>query len=93
MSRIAGKIYFICLVVVLRVVFEDLGFLLVIEVADEVVEIEFFAPFLAVDEPISKLAYAAYKGVVESYICSESATSNLRARRNRNWERLSAQAL
>lgn len=78
--------YFICLVVVLRVVFEDLGFLLVIEVANEVVETEFLAPFLAVNEPISLLAYATCKDCEDSYICSESATSNLRARRNRSWE-------
>jgi len=39
-------------VVVLGVVFEDLGFLLVVEILDEVVEIGFKAPFLAIDEPI-----------------------------------------
>jgi hypothetical protein len=44
--------YFIRLVVVLGVVFEDLGFLLVVEIADKVVEAKFFAPFLAIDEPI-----------------------------------------
>jgi hypothetical protein len=50
-------------VVVLGIVFENLGFLLVIEVADKVVEIELVAPFLAVDKPVFILVYAARKDV------------------------------
>jgi hypothetical protein len=52
------KAHFICLVVVLRVVFEDLGLLLVVEVADEIVEVEILAPFFAVDKPVFVLVYA-----------------------------------
>jgi hypothetical protein len=52
------KMYFIGLVVVLWIVFEDLGFLLVIEVTDKVIKIEFLAPVLAVDEPVIFLMYA-----------------------------------
>jgi hypothetical protein len=84
-----GKAHFIRLVVVLRVVFENLGLLLVIEVADEIVEVEVLAPFLAVDEPIFVLVYACIMDM-RTYIFSESATSNLRARRNRNCKELSA---
>ena len=43
--------YFICLVVILGVIFEDLGLLVVVEVAGEVIEVCFFAPLLAVHEP------------------------------------------
>lgn len=47
-----GQAHFICLVVVLGVVFEDFSLLLVVEVLDEVVEVEILAPFLAIDEPM-----------------------------------------
>jgi hypothetical protein len=43
-------------VVVLRVVLEDLGLLMVVEIAGEVVEICFFAPLLAINEPDYSLA-------------------------------------
>ncbi len=76
--------YFICLVVILRVVFEDFGFLFVIEVAGKVIEVEVFAPFLGVDKPISISVYVVCGSCEESHIFSESATSNLRARRNRS---------
>ena len=56
-----GRIYFIGFVVVLRIVFENLRLLLVIEVADEPVEVEFLAPFLAVDEPIFRLSIWFYR--------------------------------
>ena len=38
--------------VVLGVVFENLSLFLVVEVADEIVEVEIFAPFLTVHEPV-----------------------------------------
>jgi hypothetical protein len=53
--------YFIGFVVILRVVFENLRLLLVIEVADEPVEVEFLPPFLAVDEPIFRLSLWVYR--------------------------------
>lgn len=43
--------YFIGLVVVLGVVLENFGLLLVVEGASEVVEVCFFAPLFAIDEP------------------------------------------
>ena len=45
--------YLVYLVVELRVVFKDLGPLLVVEVEDEVIDpaLEIFSPFFAVDEP------------------------------------------
>ncbi len=43
--------HFVGFVVVLRVVFEYLGFLDVVEVAHQVVDTKFFSPFLAVNEP------------------------------------------
>lgn len=64
--------HFICLVVVLWIVFENLGLLLVVEVADEIVEAKFRAPFLAVDEPVFALVYACMMGV-------RKRTSSLRA--------------
>jgi hypothetical protein len=47
--------YFIRLVVILRVIFEDLWLLLVVEGADEVIEVFPFAPGLTFNEPIKKL--------------------------------------
>ena len=61
MELCKGKAHFIRLVVVLRVVFENLSLLLVIEVADEIVEVEVLAPFLAVNEPILVLVYVCIK--------------------------------
>jgi hypothetical protein len=46
-----GRLYFIGLVVVLRVVLKDLGLLMVVEIPSEVIQVDFFAPLLAVDEP------------------------------------------
>ena len=45
--------YSVGLVIVLRIVFEDLGTLLVIECSHEVVHtsLEVFSPFFAIDEP------------------------------------------
>jgi len=48
------SIYLVGFVVVLRVVFEDLLLFWVVEVADEVIEVEFFPPFLAINKPITK---------------------------------------
>jgi hypothetical protein len=45
-------------VVILGVIFEDLGLLVVVEVAGEVIEVCFFAPLLAVHEPGQLLDYA-----------------------------------
>jgi hypothetical protein len=50
--------YFIGLVVILRVVLEDLGLLMIVETAGEVVEVCFFSPCLAVNEPTHMLKYA-----------------------------------
>lgn len=46
--------YLVGLVVVLRVVFKDLGAFRVIEVSNQVVNtsVEFLPPFLAVEEPV-----------------------------------------
>lgn len=44
--------YFIGLVVVLRVVLRDLWLLLVLEVSHQIVEVNLLAPFLAVREPV-----------------------------------------
>lgn len=46
-----GVTYFVGFVVVLRVVFEDLRFLGVLEGVHEVVRAKFLAPLLVVDEP------------------------------------------
>jgi hypothetical protein len=46
-------------VVVLRVVFEDFRFLLVVEIANEPVEIEVFPPFLTVNEPVQEYQLAS----------------------------------
>jgi hypothetical protein len=43
--------YLVCLVIVLRVVLEDLRLLLVVEGANELVGAEFFPPLLTIDEP------------------------------------------
>ena len=55
--RGSGQRYLIGLVVVLWVVFEDLGLLGVLEVLDQVVEVEFFPPGLAVHEPDHRLVH------------------------------------
>jgi hypothetical protein len=44
--------HFVGLVVVLRVVLEDLLLLGVVEMSDEIVKVEFFAPFLAFNKPV-----------------------------------------
>lgn len=61
------------LVVVLRVVGEDLGLLLVVEVGNQVVEAaaEGSAPFLAVDEPASILVSADHACVRLRFPCCE----------------------
>ena len=64
-ERREGSMYFICLVVVLWVVFKDLGFLLVIEVAYEIIEAEIFAPFLAFNKPYYELACFVSDGLPE----------------------------
>lgn len=51
-----GKGYLVGLVVVLGVVFEDLGLLGVLEVLDQVVEVDLLPPALAVNEPEYMLA-------------------------------------
>lgn len=53
---------FICLVVVLGIVLEDLRLFLVVKVADKIVEAEILSPFLTIYEPVFILAYAAYMG-------------------------------
>lgn len=40
--------------VVLRIVLEDLGLLLVIEIADKVIEPEILPPLLTINKPLSK---------------------------------------
>lgn len=50
-SKKEKKANLVCLVVVLRIVLEDLGLLLVVEGANEVVGAEFFPPLLTIDEP------------------------------------------
>jgi hypothetical protein len=46
-----GKGYLVGLVVVLGVVFEDLGLLGVLEVLDQVVKVDLLPPALAINEP------------------------------------------
>jgi len=84
-SQYWARPYFIGLVIVLRVVLEDFGFLGVLEVAGEVVEVYFFAPFLTIDEPMQSSDYDFPWMASGAYIFSERATSNFRARRNRSW--------
>lgn len=50
-SKLCGN-YLVCLVVILGVVFEHLWLLFILEVADQVVQIKFFSPFLALYKPI-----------------------------------------
>ena len=47
--------YFICLVVILRVVLEDLGLFVVVKIAGEIVEVCFFSPYFAIDKPNHQL--------------------------------------
>jgi hypothetical protein len=83
------------LVVVLGVVLEDLLLLGVLPSRHRVVELDLLPPLLAVDEPASGSACisapvrvphtpAPASAWAASYICLESWTSNLRARRNRS---------
>lgn len=42
--------------VVLRIVFKDLRFLLVVKVSDEVIRAKILSPFLAVEEPANNIS-------------------------------------
>lgn len=73
--------------VVLRVVLGDLRLLLVVEVPGQVVEVDFLAPVFGINEPaleVSLFQICSGSEVVATYIFSDCATSNLRARRNRS---------
>ena len=49
--EVKDDIYLVCLVIVLRVVFEDLRLLLVFKGADQVIGPELLAPLFVLDEP------------------------------------------
>jgi hypothetical protein len=84
--ELAFSTYDIGLVVVLRVVLEDLGTLLVVECLKKVVytTLEVFSPFLTVGEPGCVSASRAQRGRHYTYICFARLTSNFLARRNRS---------
>jgi hypothetical protein len=86
MEESGGRAYNIGFVVVLRVVFEDFCLLRVVEVAYQIIELEVFAPFLAVLEPTFLLGYDCMTGGMPTYMVSARVTSNLRARRNRSYK-------
>ena len=69
--------------IVLGVVLEDLGFLLVVEILNEVISPEFFSPFFAIYEPASPLAsHGAILTTRETDISFAASTLNFLARRN-----------
>ena len=83
--------YLVCFVVVLWVVFEDLCFLLVVEVGHQSVDTsaECRSPLLAVEEPSYESSEAtlvlrrnSHEMVADAYICFDSSTLNLRALKN-----------
>jgi len=79
------------LVVVLWVVLEDLGSLLVVEIANKVVytAAELSPPVFAVDEPgLCEYPYEMGKPALSPYIFFASSTLNFRARRNRSYNEL-----
>jgi hypothetical protein len=73
------KVYLVSLVVVLWVVFEDLGLLRVIEVANKFIETELFSPLLAVDEP-TRMIVSKISGA-HLLLSSEMALPHTSARR------------
>lgn len=77
--------YLVSFVVVLWVILKNLFLLWVFEVADQVVEVELFSPFLALDEPMGYISLWSTKSSVMPYISCASFTSNFRARRNRSY--------
>lgn len=79
--------HFIGFVIVLWVVFEHFCLLLVIEVADEIIEPKIFSPLLGFDEPMPGLSVNVIRSSRRrrpAYIFSARETSNFRALRNRS---------
>lgn len=80
--------YLVCLVVVLRVVLEDLWPLLVIKGAHQLLDAHVCIrcpPLLAVDEPAQlSITPALFSIAVHTHICLASSTLNFLARRNRS---------
>jgi hypothetical protein len=80
------------LVVVLRVVLEDLGLLLVLEGLHQVVDTaaEVLSPLLAVDEPVANVLDVVNPPALnETYICLACSTTNFLARRKRSMVKVS----
>lgn len=80
------------LVVVLRVVLEDLGLLLVLEGLQQVVDTatELLSPLLAVDEPAAHvLGLVNLLALEGTYICLACSTLNFLARRKRSMVKVS----
>jgi hypothetical protein len=80
------------LVVVLRVVLEDLGLLLVLEGLQQVVDTatELLSPLLAVDEPVAVGLDVVNSSALEgTYICLACSTTNFLARRKRSMVKVS----
>ena len=69
--------------IVLGVILEDLRFLLVVEVLNEIISPEFFSPFFAIYEPASPLAsHIAIPKTRETDISFAASTLNFLARKN-----------
>jgi len=69
-----------------------LGALFKSEVSNQIIKsiwAELLAPFLAVNKPVMLLVCAKRESCVGLYICSESATLNFLARRNRSYSKVS----
>jgi hypothetical protein len=93
-AEASGETYLVRLVVVLRVVLEDLGPLLVVKGADELFDAHIrirCPPLFRVDEPAVVSARSLRPKVapcVVTHIFFASSTSNFRARRNRSCTRI-----
>ena len=91
-SATSNLAYLVGLVVVLRVVLEDLGLLLVLEGLQQVVDAatELLSPLLAVDEPVSEVLVASNSLILDqTYICLACSTLNFLARRKRSMVKVS----
>ena len=79
--------YLVCLVVVLRVVFEDFRLLLVVKCPHEVFDTstKVLSPFLAVEEPAVCKSHSK-RSMKSSNIFLEAWTSNFRALKNRSYD-------
>lgn len=72
--------------VILRIVFEDFGFLLIFEIANQLIDAKVFSPFFAVDKPVVGLARILVASREQFHIFLASSTLNFLARKNRSYE-------